>query len=301
MKFLTYALLVAGASAISLKQMTALDKKVNEVTKKEWEELGDSLYSYTADGETLSFPEMEDAVIAWAKKHDVEPFKGWKKALRHIFKMVDKNHDGEISRAEADKAADEMESDDDVQLKAMVTDPTKEQWEELGTAVYDATEGDNTLEKEELIKIVGAWAEKHGFDLPEGWKKYVGKVFDYVDANHDGHVTRAEIDAAMEKHEDDMDVQLKSTLKSKLKLRDPSEEQWNELGMAIWKATEGDNTLELDELIELIEAWAAKHGFDDKLPEGWKDWVKKAFDYVDANNDGHVTRKELEAAIKEHK
>jgi hypothetical protein len=79
MKFLTYALLVAGTTAISLKQMTlnTLDKKVNEVTEKEWEELGEALYSYTADGETLSFPEMKEAVVTWAKKHDVEPFKGW--------------------------------------------------------------------------------------------------------------------------------------------------------------------------------------------------------------------------------
>ena len=219
MKFFTYAVLVAGASAISLKQMIASDKTVDQVTDKEWQELGEALYSYTADGETLSFPEMKEAVVTWAEKHDVEPFKGWQKALRHIFDMVDKNGDGEISRAEADKAAEELDSDEEVQLKALVTDPTEEQWNELGKAVWDATEGDNTLEKGELIHIVGAWANKHGFDLPDGWKDYVGKVFDYVDANSDGHVTRDELQAAFEKHEDDMDVQLTSTLKSTLKLK----------------------------------------------------------------------------------
>ena len=299
MKFFTYALLVCGASAISLKQMIASDKEVTEVTKKEWEELGDALYSYTADGESLSFPEMKEAVVTWAKKHDVEPFKGWEKALKHVFDMVDTNGDGEVSRAEADKAADEMDSDEEVQLKALVTDPTKEQWTELGTAIWDATEGDNTLEKGELVDLVGAWAKKHGFDLPADWKEWVGKAFDYVDANSDGHVTRDELQAAFEKHEDDMDVQLTSTLKSTLKLRDPSEEQWKELGTAIWDATAGDNTLEKHELIGLVKAWAEKHGF--KPPKGWRRMLKKVFDYVDANDDGHVTRDELVKAMKEHK
>ena len=77
MKFFTYACLVAGASAISLRQMIAADKTVHEVTDKEWQELGEALYSYTADGETLSFPEMKEAVVTWAEKHDVEPFPGW--------------------------------------------------------------------------------------------------------------------------------------------------------------------------------------------------------------------------------
>jgi len=48
----------------------------------------------------------------------------------------------------------------------------------------------------------------------------------------------------------------------------------------------------------MIEAWATKHGFADKLPKGWKEYVGKIFKYVDANDDGHVTRDELEAAMK---
>jgi Ca2+-binding EF-hand superfamily protein len=217
--------------------------------------------------------------------------------------MIDTNGDGEISKKEADAAADKMEEEDDVQLKALVTDPSKDQWEELGKALWDATEGDNTLEKGELIDIVGAWATKHGFKMPEGWKDYVGKVFDYVDKNSDGHVTRDEMKAAFEKEEegkDEMDVQLKSKLKSATQLRDPSEDQWNELGKAIYDATSGDETLELGELIGLVKKWATKHGFADKLPKGWKGEVKKVFDYVDANHDGHVTRDELEGAMKAH-
>ena len=57
--------------------MANLDKKVDEVTEDEWEELGKALYSYTDDGETLSYPEMEKEVVDWAKENDVEPFKGW--------------------------------------------------------------------------------------------------------------------------------------------------------------------------------------------------------------------------------
>ena len=125
------------------------------------------------------------------------------------------------------------------------------------------------------------------------------KVFDYVDANSDGHVTRAELQAAFEKHEEDMDVQLAAKVASGLTLGEPTDAQWKELGMAIWDSTEGDNTLEEGELIDLIGAWAGKHDID--LPDGWKDWVSKAFDYVDANDDGHVTRDELVKAMKEHK
>ena len=116
--------------------------------------------------------------------------------------MVDTNDDGKVSRDEADAAAKEMEDEDDVQLKALVTDPSKEQWEDLKEACEKATEGDNTIEKPELIKIVGDWAKKHELKLPEGWKKYIGHVFDYVDADHNGHVTRKELEAAMKEDED---------------------------------------------------------------------------------------------------
>jgi len=91
-------------------------------------------------------------------------------------------------------------------------------------------------------------------------------------------------------------------LKSTLRLGEgPSKEQWQELGKAIWDSTAGDDTLEKDELISIIAAWADKHDFTDKLPKGWKEYVGKLFDYVDANSDGHVTRDELEAAMKKHK
>jgi len=58
----------------------------------------------------------------------------------------------------------------------------------------------------ELYGLITKWAKKHDLTPPKGWKKDVKKMFDYVDANNDGHVTRDELKAAFEKHEDDMDV-----------------------------------------------------------------------------------------------
>jgi len=169
MKFLHYALLIAGASAMKLKQMTtiALDKKVDEVTEAEWKELGDALYSYTADGETLSYPEMEKEVVDWATKNDVEPFKGWKKALKHIFKMIDTNGDKEISRKEADKVIDEHE---DVQIGSMATLLTKDPMDDIEAGVKAELEKDGGLTLKELNKIIEDVADKYDFTLPEGWK-----------------------------------------------------------------------------------------------------------------------------------
>ena len=62
--------------------------------------------------------------------------------------------------------------------------------------------GDNAIDLGELYDLIKEVADKYDYKLPRGWKKHVKKIFDYVDANHDGHVTKAEIEAAMAKHED---------------------------------------------------------------------------------------------------
>ena len=109
-------------------------------------------------------------------------------------------------------------------------------------------------------------------------------MFDYVDANDDGKVTGAEIEAAMKKHKppkDDAEVQLGG----------PEED----FKAAIGAELEKDGSVTMKELIDIIKALAKKYKV--KLPKGWTKYVKKVFDYVDANSDGKVTGPEIEAAM----
>merc|ERR550514_1888116 len=68
----------------------------------------------------------------------------------------------------------------------------------------------------------------------------------------------------------------------------------------VWEAvdTNGDGFWSLDEVENAIEYLAKKHGVE--LVDNWRDMVAHVFHEVDANDDGKVSKKELEAAIKEH-
>merc|ERR1711988_1682209 len=129
-------------------------------------------------------------------------------------------------------------------------------------------------------------AKKYKYKLTKDDMEMVKKVFDYVDANDDGKVTGAEIEAVMEKHpEDDEDVEVEGPKKD---FKDAVEAELKK-----------DGSLEHDELYDIIKELAKK--YKHKLPEGWKEGVKKIFDWVDANHDGHVTGEEIEAAMKKLK
>ena len=66
----------------------------------------------------------------------------------------------------------------------------------------------------------------------------------------------------------------------------------------IFEAIDADNsgTVSFKELCDFIEAYCKKKGY--KLPKGWKKHVRKLFNKVDTNGDGEVTKKEVEAAMK---
>jgi len=139
---------------------------------------------------------MKGEVVDWAKKNDVEPFKGWEKALKHLFKMIDTNGDKEISRKEADAVIKEHE---DVQLGSMATLLTKDPMADLEAGVKAELEKDGGLSLDELYALIEKIAAKYDFDLPQGWKGHVKKMFDWVDSNNDGTVTGPEIESAMKK------------------------------------------------------------------------------------------------------
>ena len=282
MKFFAYVALVATTSAISLKNFAALsaleDKHVSEVTEAEWHELGSAIYSETDGGETMTFKELVGVVKKWAEKHEVEPFKGWKKMLRMVFDHVDADHSGDVTREEMDKAIAEHEGEDMLQTKS------KGPEEDFEKAIRAELDHDGSVELGELYEIIEKIADKYDYTLPKGWKKHVKAVFDHVDANGDGKVTGPEIEKAME--EDD-DVQLSA------KSKGPEED----FEKAIKAELEHDGSVSLGELYEIIKKIAKKYDF--KLPKGWKKHVKAVFDHVDANGDGEVTGEEIQKAMDE--
>ena len=59
--------------------------------------------------------------------------------------------------------------------------------------------------------------------------------------------------------------------------------------------------MSFDELIKWMKIEYKKNGIDPKkLPKGWKKEIKEMFDKMDANGNGEVTKKELEAYIEKY-
>ena len=73
-----------------------------------------------------------------------------------------------------------------------------------------------------------------------------------------------------------------------------------EVGAAIWDAVDSDNDGEwsLKEIMKAIKCYAKMT--KQSLKKGWRKEVKEAFEYVDKNNSGTVSKEEFKAAVKEH-
>ena len=296
MKFLTYAALTLGVSALRLDQMSSemanlLPEDMNiqlatELTDKDpMDDFKAAVEKELKKDGTLELGELYGIIKKIAKKYDYKLPKGWKKHVKKMFDYVDANNDGHVTGEEIEAAMKKHEgdsSDDDIELD----DPM----DDIEAAVEAEIEKDGSLELDELYGIVKKVAKKYKFKLPKGWKKHIKKIFDYVDANDDGKVTGPEIEAAMKKHEgdssDDEEIQLTEN--------DPMDD----FKAAVEAELEKDGSLKLDELYAIIKKIAKKYNY--KLPKGWKKHVKKMFNYVDANNDGKVTGEEIEAAMKKH-
>lgn len=303
MKFLTYAFLIAGTAAISLKNFATidLDKKVDEVTEDEWMELGKAIYAETENGETLEYPELEAAVVKWAKKHDVEPFKGWKKMLKDVFNEVDENNDGHVTRKEMDDAIkehEEGEDSDDLQITSAkkVKDVTEEEWMELGKAIYAYTANGETLSFKELKRAVRKWAKKHDVKPFKGWKKVLKKIFKKVDTDNNGEVTRAEMDAAIAKHEEDDDLQLSGPAQTALLqvgIQGPKEDLEKAFKHVY---TTGDKQMSLEEFEDIVDHVCEKYNH----PAPTEAQLEAAFDAMDKDGNGQVTLKELYEFADKH-
>ena len=125
MKFLHYAALIIGASALTLEQMNqqaapvsvgmappqTLELQITEglskgpPSKKQIKELIKTLRNDIKDNGPMAPPRFYDILKAWFKENDIEKPQnvktGW---MRRIFKWIDKNDDGKISKDEFNKA-----------------------------------------------------------------------------------------------------------------------------------------------------------------------------------------------------
>merc|ERR1712159_683794 len=151
-----------------------------------------------------------------------------------------------------------------------------------------------------LAAIAKEAGKDHDFDLEEIW--------DAVDANGDGALSKKEIFKAVRGYAKEHDEKLPKGWKKEVgklfKHVDANKDGKitpEEAKAAVFEAVDGgekDGEWSKDEVKDGIKA-AADH-MDVKLKDGWEADVDKAFDAVDKDKSGKVSPKEVEDAIKEH-
>merc|ERR1711907_659807 len=118
--------------------------------------------------------------------------------------------------------------------------------------------------------------------VPESMMDELEAGFDAVDADGNGELDAAEVEAAMDHMGIDEEVQF------------PTEE---ELFEWVQGHLDADGDLTKEEAAHDIAAWADANGVT--IPQQAWDILEAAFDAVDANGDGALTLDELEAAFGE--
>ena len=263
------------------------DKEEDEDKDLETADIGDDFKAaikaeLDKDG-SVTLKELYGIIKSIAKKYKFKLPKGWTKHVKKIFDYVDANDDGKVTGPEIEAAMKKHDKEEDEDKDLETADPG----DDFKAAIKAELDKDGSVTLKELYGIIKSIAKKYKFKLPKGWTKHVKKIFDYVDANDDGKVTGPEIDAAMKKHDkEEKEVEL------------DDEDVGDDFEKAIKHELDKDGNVDLEELYAIFEKLAKEYKF--KLPKGWKGYVKKIFDYVDANNDGKVTGPEIEAAMAKH-
>ncbi len=126
------------------------------------------------------------------------------------------------------------------------------------------TDNSGTLSLKEIFTAIKHYAGEHNIELPKGWRKYVTKMFNDVDANGDGEVTKEEIGAAI----------------------------WNKVD------SNNDGEWDLGEVKDAVRGLAEAAG--KKLVDGWEQMVEDAFNHVDADGSGKISVEELKTALDKH-
>ena len=117
--------------------------------------------------------------------------------------MVDLNDDGKLTGPEIDcvinenkKACPKPEEGDTLKLQ----DINEEQWKEIEKYLEEAL-GDGKITKKELRDGLKAFEKAYKVKVDKEVKKFVKEMFELADADNNGEVTIAEIEAMSEKYE----------------------------------------------------------------------------------------------------
>ena len=280
MKFIAYAALALGATAVRLTSHSATlqgdgppQQMLNDLHELAMEE--------TKGKGTITLDELKTALKHLSKKHDWKLPKGWQKEAKKMFKAADTNGNGNVNRKELKAAIEGVEAEHEGEYPV----PSREQVEEW---VKKELAKDGSITKQEIIDAVVAWADAHDFEVPKDVWKMIDEEFNAVDTDGNGKLTEKEILAAVKKYD----------LVQMPDFPEPTEEQKKEIVEWVESELENGGTITAKEARDAIKAFAKKHNW--KVTKEQRAFMKAAFEEVDTNDDGAIDADELKAAIEKH-
>ena len=215
MKFIAYAALALGATAVRLTSHSASNLAVHQGEGPPVQMLNDleeMALKETQNGGTITFDELKTALKHLSKKHDWKLPKGWRKEAKKMFKHADANGNGKVNRKELLAAIEAVEEEHEDEFEYPSEEEIK-QW------VKNELAKDGSITKQEIIDALVAWADSEGYKVPKKVWKMLNKGFDAVDTDGNGKLTAKEIEAAVAEYEN---VQMPE-------FPEPTEEQLEEI------------------------------------------------------------------------
>ena len=233
MRFIALAAATAALrlhkSTKDVKTLLAEKVKANQSSEEVWDWLMENV-DKDGNGE-LSWKEVSGLVDWVCKEHGVskKECKEGKKEVKKAFDMADTSGNGQISEAEFEAAWTAAHGAKKVQVKNLVANKmklsTKGDSDEVWAEVLNEVDADNsgTVSWGEVEGYVHKACKDHG--VPKGdcdaWLQHEAKpVFDAVDTDGSGDITKAEFDAAWGAH------CAKDLIMSEIKGKQSSDEVW---------------------------------------------------------------------------
>jgi Ca2+-binding EF-hand superfamily protein len=161
--------------------------------------------------------------------------------------------------------------------------PSAQEIADLIMEHFDHNE-DGKISHKEFVATLKALAKEHDYKpSKEDWEE-ANAAFDEADTNNDDHVDRKELIAAVKKH-------------MNLSADGPSAEEIADYIMSHFDHNE-DGQISVKEFRKTLKALAEEHDYK-PTKEDWKE-AMAMFREADTDNNKHVSRDELVAAVKKH-